>query len=228
MNYTPGYREALDTHCREVIRSCLNIVEQHGDTYVAIHKDDEIDCVVLVSMIRSYPIMSIIVADTFETPPTEYGDKITELAEFLMHLLTEREKLSAAIHKAKAGLELDAGLDGEVSLNSKRQDITRLFRHMVSLRNGEVLIPNGGTGYRFNNEGNQVSYRCDVKRVTTINFDRNKIRKMLADLSKKSDETSAALDAALINTVVEYEVPFDVNETFAEAFEAYAGIEPKA
>ena len=26
-------------------------------------KDDEIDCVVLVSMIRSYPIMSIIVAD---------------------------------------------------------------------------------------------------------------------------------------------------------------------
>ena len=78
-----------------------------------------------------------------------------------------------------------------------------------------------GVGYRFNNEGNQVSYRCDVKRVTTINFDRNKIRKMCADLSKKSDETSAALDAALVNTPVEYEAPFDVNETFAEAFEAH-------
>ena len=75
--------------------------------------------------------------------------------------------------------------------------------------------------YQFNNEGNQVSYRCDVKRVTTINFDRNKIRKMCADLSKKSDETSAALDAALVNTPVEYEAPFDVNETFAEAFEAH-------
>lgn len=54
MKYTPSSRDALDAHCREVIRSCLNIVEQHGDTYVAIHKDDEIDCVVLVSMIRSY------------------------------------------------------------------------------------------------------------------------------------------------------------------------------
>ena len=63
MKYSPNSRDALDAHCREVIRSCLNIVEQHGDTYVAIHKDDEIDCVVLVSMIRSYPIMSIIVAD---------------------------------------------------------------------------------------------------------------------------------------------------------------------
>lgn len=158
---------------------------------------------------------------TVDTPSTEYGEKITELAEFLLHLMTEREKLSAAIYKAKSNLELSAGLDGEVSLNSKRQEVANLFRHMVSLRNGEVLITNGGTGYRFNNEGNQVSYRCDVKRVTTINFDRNKIRKMCADLSKKSDETSTALDAALVNTVVEYETPFDVNETFAEAFEAY-------
>ena len=63
MNYSPGSRDAIDEHCREVIRSCLNIVEQHGDTYVAIHKDDAIECIVLVSMIRSYPILSIIVAD---------------------------------------------------------------------------------------------------------------------------------------------------------------------
>ncbi len=56
MNYSPSSRDAIDEHCREVIRSCLNIVEQHGDTYVAIHKDDDIECIVLVSMIRSYPI----------------------------------------------------------------------------------------------------------------------------------------------------------------------------
>ena len=158
---------------------------------------------------------------TMEAPSTEYSENITEMAEFLLFLLDEREKLSAAIHKAKVSLPLGAGLDGEVSLNGKRQEIATLLRHMAGLRNGEVLISNGGVGYRFNNEGNQVSYRCDVKRVTTINFDRNKIRKMCADLSKKSDETSAALDAALVNTPVEYEAPFDVNETFAEAFEAH-------
>ena len=49
--------------CRAVIRACLNIVEEQGDTYVAIHKDDDVECVVLVSMIRSYPILSIVVAD---------------------------------------------------------------------------------------------------------------------------------------------------------------------
>ena len=165
---------------------------------------------------------------TIDAPATEYSEQITLVAEFLLHLLSEREKLSVAIFQAKAGLNLPAGLDGEVSLNSKRQEVAGLFRRMAGLRSTEVLIPNGGTGYRFNNEGNQVSYRCDVKRVTTINFDRNKIRKMCGDLSKKSDEVSAALDSVLVNTQVEYTVPFDVNDTFAEAFEAFTGDKPEA
>ena len=165
---------------------------------------------------------------TIDAPATEYSEQITLVAEFLLHLLSEREKLSVAIFQAKAGLNLPAGLDGEVSLNNKRQEVAGLFRRMAGLRSSEVLIPNGGTGYRFNNEGNQVSYRCDVKRVTTINFDRNKIRKMCGDLSKKSDEVSAALDSVLVNTQVEYTVPCDVNDTFAEAFEAFGGDKPEA
>ena len=165
---------------------------------------------------------------TIDAPATEYSEQITLVAEFMLHLLSEREKLSVAIFQTKTGLNLPAGLDGEVSLNSKRQEVAGLFRRMAGLRSSEVLISNGGTGYRFNNEGNQVSYRCDVKRVTTINFDRNKIRKMCGDLSKKSDEVSAALDSVLVNTQVEYTVPFDVNDTFAEAFEAFAGDKPEA
>jgi len=157
-----------------------------------------------------------------DLPATEYSEKITEVAIFLMHLLDEREKLSAAIHKTKASLDLPAGLDGEVGLNGKRQEIANLLRRMAGLRASETLISNGGTGYRFNNEGNQVSYRCDVKRVVTINFDRNKIRKMCSDLSRKSDDISASLDAALVNAQVDYAAPFDVNDTFADVFEAFA------
>ena len=56
-------RHAIERHCREVIRSCMNIVDSKGDTYVAIHKDDDMQCVVLVTMFHTYPIMSVIVAD---------------------------------------------------------------------------------------------------------------------------------------------------------------------
>lgn len=158
---------------------------------------------------------------TMEQPSTQYSEEITEVAVFLMHLLTEREKLSAAIHKTKIALALSAGLDGEVGLNSKRQEIASLLRHMAGLRASETVVPNGGTSYRFNNEGNQVAYRCDVKRVVTINFDRNKIRKLCGNLSRKADEVSTALDAALIHAQVDYLAPFDVNDTFSDVFERF-------
>ena len=89
------------------------------------------------------------------------------------------------------------------------------------MRNSEQTIPNGGTGYRFNAEGNQISYRCDVKRVTTINYDRNVIRRELSKLNKSSDETSAKLDLCLVTSTVDYEPPFDVNDSFADAFERF-------
>lgn len=158
---------------------------------------------------------------TLEQPSTEYYEQITDIASFLLYLMNQRELLSSAIFEAKSGLGLPAGIDGEMGLNCKRQEIAAVFRRMAGLRNAEVLVRNGGLGYRFNNEGNQVSYRCDVKRVTTINFDRNKIRAMCAEISKKADEISAKIDAAMVNTPVDYALPFDVNDTFAEVFEAY-------
>lgn len=125
----------------------------------------------------------------------------------------------AAIRKAKDALDID--MDSEVSLNAARQSIARTFKRMNDLRNSEQTIPNGGTGYRFNAEGNQISYRCDVKRVTTINYDRNVIRRELSKLNKSSDETSAKLDLCLVTSTVDYEPPFDVNDSFADAFERF-------
>lgn len=151
-------------------------------------------------------------------PETEYHEQITDIALFLLRLLDEKEKLFAAIRKAKNALNVD--MDSEVSLNSTRQTIARIFKKMVDLRASEQIISNGGSGYRFNAEGNQVSYRCDVKRVTKINFDRNVIRDKLKGLNKQSDEMSAQLDLCLVTSKVDYEPPFDVNASFADAFES--------
>ncbi|MDD3229903.1 MAG: hypothetical protein PHE09_11890 [Oscillospiraceae bacterium] len=156
---------------------------------------------------------------TVENPDMEYSEQITEVAGFLLYLLGEREALAKDIRTAKDKLPID--MDSEVSINRKRQSIASTFKHMVELRSSEMVIQNGGTGYRFNTDGNQVSYRCDVKRVTTINFDRNAIRKYLADMNKAADAASAALDRCLVNGAVEYEAPFDVNDSFADVFAAY-------
>lgn len=152
-------------------------------------------------------------------PETEYYEQITDISRFLLYLLEEKTRLFAAIRKAKDSLDLD--MDSEVSLNAARQSIARTFKRMNDLRNSEQILSNGGTGYRFNAEGNQVTYRCDVKRVTTINYDRKVIRAALSALNRKADETSTRLDLCLVTSTVDYAPPFDVNASFAEAFETF-------
>ena len=112
-------------------------------------------------------------------------------------------------------------MDSEVALNSARQTVAGIFRTMNGIRSSEQTIANGGTGYRFNADGNQVTYRCDVRRVTTINYDRNVIRAELGRLDRAADEMSAKLDICMVTSSVDYTPPFDVNSGFADAFENY-------
>ena len=151
-------------------------------------------------------------AVTEDAAPSEYAEHINQVAAFLMAMLAEREKLNAAICAAKSQLPLD--MDSETGLNRVRQSLADTFRRMAVLRNSEVVLPNGGSGYRFNGEGNQVSYRCDASRVTTINFDRNKIRGMATELGRKADEVSTKLDLCIVNTTVDYILPFEMNDSF--------------
>ena len=154
-----------------------------------------------------------------QIPDTEYSEKITEMVEFLLFILDEKEKLFEAIRKAKNAQAFD--MDGEVSLNATRQKVAQVLKRMNDLRGSEQTVSNAGPGYKFNAEGNQVSYRCDLKRVTTINFDRKVVQRKLKELNRKSDETSAQIDVCLVTSVVDYEPPFDVNASFADAFEGF-------
>lgn len=153
-----------------------------------------------------------------ENLTSQFAGRANELMAFLFYLLAQKEMLAKAIHEAKMKLPID--MDSETTLNAQRQRIAGTFSYLVNLRSSEKTIPGGGTGYRFNVEGNQVTYRCDVRKVTTIDFDRNTARRYLSALNKKSDDVSAEIDRCIVNHDVDYAAPFDVNDTFEEVFEA--------
>lgn len=67
-----------------------------------------------------------------EIPDHDYTEKITRLVDFSIYLLSQREKLSAAIRKAKDSLPVD--IDTQASLNSGSQQLMRLLLHMNELR----------------------------------------------------------------------------------------------
>lgn len=154
---------------------------------------------------------------------TDYANKIYDTAtvvDFIIFLIEEREKLSKAICAAKA--EMDFDLDTAVDINKKRHLAAEVFREMRQLKSSGVLKKNFGTGYVFNKEGNQTTYRYDVEIVKTIDFDRNKIRVLLRKLQKKANKISNEIDLALINTAVKYKFPFDLHASAAEILEDFS------
>lgn len=151
--------------------------------------------------------------------PSEYADRINDVVGFLLWLLSEHEKLTRAIRRTKNALKLD--MDGEISLNKQRQEIAATLREMTGIRSSERTVVGAGRGYRFNAEGNQVAYTCDLKKVTTINFDRKLVRNATAELERRADAVSTEIDQCAINSSVDYITPFGVNDGFDEAFEAY-------
>ena len=157
-----------------------------------------------------------------EMDVTNYNTKIfdvNKMIDFLVFLIGEREKLAHAIHTAKLKMNFD--LDSAVDVNKKRHLAINILRNMRQIKSSSVLRKNGGTDYIFNKEGNQTTFRYDVERITTIDFDRNKVRDLLKKLQEKADAVSNEIDAALINTQVDYIIPFDPHADVAEIFEDF-------
>ena len=172
-----------------------------------------------ITYLRSKAVKGIPDETVVESVPFEKNDKITELVEFVVYVIREKEKLYAAIKKAKR--ELDVDIDTETSLNAVRQRTANTLRAMSLIKSRDEVQQNTGSGYCMNNEGNQVPYKCDIRRVTTINFDRNKVISQLKQLDKKANDVSTAIDRAVVTTEVDYKPPFDVNDHFETAFDTF-------
>ena len=177
-------------------KNLISVTEKHFRSKAAEGQSDE--------------KINIVVEDKF--PP----DKVIK---FLIFLLDEREKLAKAIHAAKSSMTFD--LDSAVDVNKKRHLAANTLRELRQFKSSSLVEKNAGTGYVFNKEGNQTTYRYDIERVKTIDFDRNRVRELLAKLQTKADKVSNEIDAALISTTVDYELPFDMHAGNLEVLEDF-------
>ena len=152
----------------------------------------------------------------------EFVPNDTVLA-FMAHLIDEREKLSIAISKAKQSVGFDT--DAAIETNKFRQQLNAAVRQM--LRHVGTKRKVKESDYKFDINGQQVPYRYDVEITTTENYDKDAAKALMRETIAKADEVSAAVDAAMINTVVEYEPPYDVNETFDDVLDIFVQNHPE-
>ena len=132
------------------------------------------------------------------------------LIDFVVEVLDERDRLLEAIALAKSKTEFN--IDNAISMNKKKQSVARLFTKMAGIKPSESV--SRGTGYRFNNEMNQVPYYYDIEKITEIDYNRNDVRNLAKKYFTQADEISSNIDAIEINTEVPFTCKWDVNDSF--------------
>ena len=132
--------------------------------------------------------------------------EVGKLIDIWQQLMNEKEQLGLAIGKAKAGMSFN--LDAAVDANKSRRAFLITMQRLANRKSSHELQKGEGRGYVFNNDGNQTTYCYDIDRIKTIDYDRNKVRAMVKELTRVSDEVSIKIDEALLHTQVDYEPKF--------------------
>lgn len=135
-----------------------------------------------------------------------------DLIDFVVKIINEKERLSNIISDAKMRTEID--IDVAIALNKKKQGFARVLQSLSDIKSGEKV--KNASDYKFNTDGNQISYYYKINEVTKIDFDRNDVRGLYKKLLKETDEVSTKLDSILINTELDFDPNWDLNDSFEE------------
>ena len=139
--------------------------------------------------------------------PYEVEFTPNDIIGFVMDAISEKEKLSKAISKAKKNADIDLDVSG--SMNKTKQEyisILTVLEKTKSKKNTKT-----GSGYKFNVNGDQVPYYYEIEEVVTIDFDRNKVKDLIKKLRRETDEVSQDMDKALVTVEVDYAPRWDVD-----------------
>lgn len=149
-----------------------------------------------------------------EVPEFPENDKVIR---FMLKLIEEKEKLTTAIGKAKQTTPFD--VESAVATNKFRQNLNKTIKVMLGRKPNKSV--RRGSSFKFNAEGNQTQYYYDIDVVLTDRYDRDEAKRIMRKVIAKADEVSSEIDSVMINTAVDYDAPWDVNETFDEIIEVF-------
>ena len=135
-----------------------------------------------------------------------------DVIDFVVKVITEKEKLSDAIAKAKN--TTDINIDNAIAMNKKKQGFVSVLNGIADIKPSETKTTS--KGYKFDINGEQKPYVYDVNRKTSIDFDRTDVRNLIKKYLKETDEISAKLDLIEITTQVDFVPKWDINEKFEE------------
>lgn len=158
--------------------------------------------------------------DLVEQVDTEAVAKNDDVLKLLSDLIEEKQKVTEAIVKAKVCADNSFNIDAAVETNKYRQRVAKAINQMLLNKPGKTV--DTGRDYKFNAEGNQLSYVYTIQTEATDAYDRNAAKKFMRQLVSDADKASNDIDAALINIEVRHEPRYNVHDSFEDIMETYS------
>lgn len=138
------------------------------------------------------------------------------MIDFIFDLVEEKNKVSKAISDAKRNSNVD--LDVSIEINKSKQRLASIYKSLSNIKATERSRTD--KAYKFNVEGNQTPYIYEVDEFISIDYDRNKVRKMEKKLEKECDSTSTDIEMLQLTIEVNHTPKYDVNDSFADLVES--------
>ena len=136
-----------------------------------------------------------------------------DVIKAMLFMIGEKEKLTIAINNAKKSIGLD--IDAAVAVNKYRQQLNSAVAFMMRFKPCNRVETE--IGHKFNVAGDPVDYKYDVEVTSVEAYDRDAVKEIISE----ADKTSSEIDAAKVNTKVEYTPVFDVNDSFEDVMNAF-------
>ncbi len=144
---------------------------------------------------------------------------VDEIIRFYRYLLDEEEILARAVHQARMTMEYD--LYTAIISNKSRRRFASVLKQATEFETQQTTRKGGGTGYVLDKDGKPATFSYDVETVTTIDFDRNKVKKESQKIFAASEKTSLEIDRAMLAEVVDYEPKFDPNDSMQNVLDDF-------
>lgn len=158
-----------------------------------------------------------------ETPSRPFGDiPVDAVIGFVDAIICERERLASAITSAKFVAKTDSlDLDAALSANKQRYQLIQKLESLAEIK-PEMIKKSTGLDYKFNVEGNQTAYHYPIEETITIDFDHQQVRAYLKELKAKAAARSMQAEKAMLETIVDFEPQFDMNDSYMDTLTAFA------
>jgi hypothetical protein len=203
-NFIDATVESLAYYIR-ITENSITVKEKHNKAVVNSEaKDEELDM----------------------TTERQFACSVVDIAYLINQLIEEKLKVSNAIDDAKQSVIIEykvngnkLNLDSAVEYAKMSRSLADNLKAIINLKSSESK--KSGTDFKFNVEGNQVSYKYNIDVIKTIDFDRDVANKLYKKLLEKADEISTKIETAMCQEIVDYAPVYGVHDSVDEIVEKY-------